>query len=171
MFFKIWRLTFFASVFFKTKRKFRKKIKTKTGRPPSFNSLKSKVWKLSVVEFKPSSRKSAKIKNWHKTIWWSERKDQNNHQSSDTATFAMVITHNKLRIGIRIEYKHYCEIEDGKGNVLSGINLQPCAPLLAASDSSGFVFMGFPAPWYCGRVVECMHRYPRRGSRLSSGTG
>ena len=41
-------------------------------------------------------------------------KDQNNNQSRNTATITMTITHNKLRIGISTEYKHYCEIEDGK---------------------------------------------------------
>ena len=32
----------------------------------------------------------------------------------------MTITHNILRIGKFTEYKHYCEVEDGIGNVLSG---------------------------------------------------
>ena len=32
----------------------------------------------------------------------------------------MTITHNILRIGKFTEYKHYCEIEGGVGNVLSG---------------------------------------------------
>ena len=32
----------------------------------------------------------------------------------------MTITRNKLRIGISTEYKHYCKIEDGKGDIFLG---------------------------------------------------
>ena len=35
-------------------------------------------------------------------------------------TITMTITCNKLRIGICTDFIHYCEIEDRKGEVLSG---------------------------------------------------
>ena len=46
-------------------------------------------------------------------------KDQNYYQSSKTETITMIITHNKHRIGICTDYKHCCNMEDGKGETSS----------------------------------------------------
>ena len=45
------------------------------------------------------------------------------------------------------------------------------ATLRSASDSSGFIFPAFPAPWCSGWVVEYIHRCPHSGSCPSSGLG
>ena len=74
----------------------------------------------------------------------------------------MTITHNKLRIGICTEYKHYREIEDGEGNIHSGNQTpQPCTSLRSAT------LLASSKPHYLG--VRCA-AWVFKGLQLSIGT-
>ena len=50
----------------------------------------------------------------------------------------MIITHNKHRIGINTEYKHYCEIDVRKGDVLLGNKTRDLALVFIESHELDF---------------------------------
>ena len=72
----------------------------------------------------------------------------------------MIITHNKHRIGICTDYKHCCNMEDGKGETSSqGIEPATLNSTFGSQRLFWLYFSNISSAWYSGCVLECMNRY------------